>query len=167
MVAKTAPEGAPETQWAERNITIYNTIDRSHVKVTYAAIGENIIEYLIDEAWISHQIDLRLYEPLLLFMESNVKLVPERDIHGKEIRRKMGLTLKVLMTEGREENSDNPYRAVQAMAHYVISCSPTGQELDVRLRRASIAWAGTMTRSSGPISREQLAIFHDSFYDSF
>lgn len=100
---------------------------------------------------------LRQYDPLFIFMEANNKLESEFDEFGQESRRKMGLSLKVTMCENRNENSNDPYHAVQVRAHYVFSCTPTGKNLTVQLRRASVAWAGIMTRTTGPIRRNQIA----------
>ena len=90
-------------------------------------------------------------------MEQTNQLESEFDDAGQEVKRKIGISFKVTMCEDRDENSNEPYHAVQVRAHYVFSCTPTGKNLTVELRRARVAWAGIMTRTSGPIRRNQIA----------
>ena len=99
----------------------------------------------------------REYDALFVFMEQTNRLESEFDEFGQESRRKFGISLKVTMCEDRDENSNEPYHAVQVRAHYVFACSPTGKNVTVELRRARVAWAGIMTRTAGPIRRSQIA----------
>ena len=59
VIAKTAPEGAPENQQADPRLLIYNTIDRTVESLTFDVIGENITDWLVEDVWNQYQVDLR------------------------------------------------------------------------------------------------------------
>lgn len=59
VIAKTAPEGAPENQQADPRMLIYNTIDRTVESLSFNTIGENITDYLEEDVWDQYQVDLR------------------------------------------------------------------------------------------------------------